>query len=215
MRAVVVAGGEPDPDDSRWLDGAALVIAADAGAVWLDRIGRLPDVLIGDLDSIDPERVRRLGAGGVRIDRYPTAKDASDTELAVRFAVDRGAHQVVILGALGGDRLDHGIANLLLPIHPGLRRRCADVRVVQGRTLVRAVHAGEALRIEAPPGSIVSLLPAGGDAQGVRTTGLRYRLDGEPLPSGSTRGLSNEVVEPGASVALAGGTLLVFERAGG
>jgi thiamine pyrophosphokinase len=73
------------------------------------------------------------------------------------------------------------------------------------------VRAGERLSIEARPGALVSLLPIGGDAEGVTTSGLRYPLRDEGLPLGSTRGLSNEVVDDDASVQLRAGTLLVVE----
>ncbi len=82
---------------------------------------------------------------------------------------------------------------------------------MRGGTLVRALHAGASLALEGAPGDLVTLLPIGGDAVGVRTAGLRYPLNGETLSIGRSRGLSNVVVEPPASVSLEGGTLLVVE----
>jgi thiamine pyrophosphokinase len=79
MRVVIVASGEPDPADVGWLDGASLVIAADGGAGWLDRAGRRPDLLVGDLDSADASLVGRLTAAGARVERHPADKEASDT----------------------------------------------------------------------------------------------------------------------------------------
>jgi thiamine pyrophosphokinase len=67
------------------------------------------------------------------------------------------------------------------------------------------------MRIEAPAGGLLTLLPLGGDAIGVRTAGLRYALDGETLAVGRSRGLSNVVVEQPASVSLEGGSLLAIE----
>ena len=84
MRIVVVASGALAPGDEAWLDGADAVIAADGGAAALDGLGRRPDRLVGDLDSADAALVERLEAAGVVVDRHPTDKDASDTELAVR-----------------------------------------------------------------------------------------------------------------------------------
>ena len=210
MRAVLVASGDPLPADAGWLDEADLVMAVDGGAAWLQSIGRRPDVLVGDLDSIEPAVVDQLERGGVEVERHPVEKDSSDCELALAHAVRRGADRIVVLGAIGGERLDHELANVLLlvaPTQPG----GLDLRIVRGATCLRVVRSGSTLTIEARLGSLVSLLPLGGDAEGVTTSGLRYTLHDEPLHMGSTRGLSNVVAAQPASVRLRQGTLLVIE----
>jgi len=211
MRAVVVADGDPAPSDARIAEEAELLIAADGGAGWLEEIGRRPDILVGDLDSVDPAVVRRLAAAGTEVIRHPAEKDASDSELALGVALERGADEVVMLGALGGGRLDHELANLLLLADPELPGR--DLRIVRAGTTVRVLAGRASLELGCGPGSVVTLLPVGGNAQGVATRGLRYPLDGETLRVGRSRGLSNEVVEAPASVWLGAGTLLVIEIA--
>ena len=211
MKVVVVASGELDPSDAAWLEGADLVIAADGGAASLGMLGRRPDLLVGDLDSVDASLVARVEASGTRVERHPTDKDASDTELAIEAAFGAGASEVVVLGAMGGERLDHELANVLLIADPALAGR--DLRVVRGRTRVRALHAGEPLVLEGAVGELVTLLPVGGDAGGVTTVGLRWALDAATLPMGRSRGLSNEVMQPPASVRISEGTLLVVETA--
>ena len=140
MKVVVVAAGDLDPTDASVVDEADLVIAADGGATALDRIGRRPDRLVGDLDSTDPALVERLAAAGTDVERHATDKEASDTELAIAAARAAGADEVVLLGATGGDRLDHELANLLLLADRGLAGR--DVRLVHGTTTVRVVRGG-------------------------------------------------------------------------
>jgi thiamine pyrophosphokinase len=210
MRAVLVASGEADDADLRWLDGADRVIAVDGGAAWLATHGRRPDLVVGDLDSADPALIATLEAEGVPIERHASAKDASDTELALAGAVTAGADEIVILGALAGPRLDHQLANLMLLADPELSP-VRDLRIVRGSTLVRALHGGAGMTLDAPAGALVTLLPIGGDADGVRTAGLRYPLDGETLRIGRSRGLSNVIDQPPASVSLERGTLLVIE----
>ena len=209
MKAIVVAGGDAVPEDAAHLGGADLLIAADSGAAWLAGADRWPDVLIGDMDSIEPALFGRLAADGVEIERHPQDKDASDAELAVERAVSAGADEVVILGALGGERLDHELANLLL-LGDG-KWRGHRLRIVRGRTSVRAVQGGNRLVLDGVGGDLVTLLSVDGEAVGVRTQGLSFALDGEPLPLGRSRGLSNSVAEPPASVSLERGTLLVIE----
>jgi thiamine pyrophosphokinase len=211
VQALIVAGGDTDPVDAQRLVGADLVIAADGGAVFLETVGRRPDVLVGDLDSIDAALVERLAAAGVAVERHPAAKDATDAELAIDRAVEAGARRITVIGAFAGKRLDHELANLLLLTDRAWAEATDDLRMVRGGTTVRALHGPGRLAIEADVGATVSLLPLGGDATGVLTTGLRFPLDGEPLRLGRSRGLSNEVVDAPASVALEAGVLLVVE----
>ena len=211
MRIVVVASGALAPGDEARLDGADAVIAADGGAAALDRLGRRPDRIVGDLDSADATLVERLEAAGVRIDRHPVDKEASDTELAVRAAIADGAARVDMLGATGGDRLDHELANILLLVEPEFDT--VELRAIVGPTTVRRLRGGGAITLDGSVGDLVTLLPIGGDARGVTTGGLRWPLDGATLPMGGSRGLSNVIVEPGASVRLREGVLLVVETA--
>jgi len=212
MQAMVVAAGDMDPRDAALLAHADLLIAVDRGAVWLSAQSRRPDLLIGDLDSVPADLVEQLARAGVAIDRRPVDKDASDTELAIERAVAAGADRIVLLGALGGRRLDHELANLLLLADPRWRGTIGDLRIVRGATTVRALHGGATLVLEGAAGDTVTLLPVSGDTAAVRTRGLRYRLVGEPLAIGRTRGLSNEIVEAPASVSLKSGTLIVIEQ---
>jgi thiamine pyrophosphokinase len=211
MRIVVVASGALAPGDEAWLDGADEVIAADGGAAALDRLGRRPDRLVGDLDSAPPALVERLEAAGTRIVRHPVDKDASDTELALRAAVYDGAGRVDLLGATGGDRLDHELANLMLLADPAFSG--IELRAIAGLTTVRAVRGGGRLVLEGDVGDLVTLLPIAGDAGGVTTTGLRWPLEKATLHMGRSRGLSNVVVGTDASVTLTDGVLLVVETA--
>jgi len=211
VKALVVAGGEPVETDLAQLETADLVIAADAGARWLRSHERRPDLLVGDLDSVDADLVDELAAAGVRVERHPSDKDASDVELALERAVADGADRVVLVGALGGPRLDHELANLLLLADPIWDRELEELRIVRGDTLVRAARPARPVRLEADAGSLVTLVPVGSDAEGVRTTGLRYALDGDRLRLGRSRGLSNVVERSPATVALTEGALLVIE----
>lgn len=211
MKAVVVAAGELDPADAAQLDAAELTIAADGGAESLERIGHDPHVLIGDLDSVDPALVDRLEQRGTRVERHPVDKEASDTELAVEAAFAAGATEVTLLGATGGGRLDHELANMLLLAD----RAFAGGRLtaVRGRARVSALHGGVRHELAGRSGDLVTLLAVGGDARGVTTDGLRWPLAAATLEMGRSRGLSNEIVAAPASVRLETGVLLVIETA--
>jgi thiamine pyrophosphokinase len=207
MKVAVVASGDLGPGDLDRLAEVELVIAADGGAGSLAETGRRPDLIVGDLDSADAALVERLAAAGTRILRHPADKDASDTELAVEEALAAGATEIVLLGALGGGRLDHELANLLLLADPAL----AGLRIsaVRSATSVRVAHGGDRLALEGAIGDVVTLLPIGGDARAVSAEGVRWPLDAATLVMGRSRGLSNVITAPGASVSLERGSLLV------
>lgn len=219
--ALVVADGDVPPravlDEAwpGWSDGIEDVIAADGGLSRARSAGWEPRLLVGDLDSLDPALVAGAEQSGLEIHRTLVAKDESDTELALLEAVGRGATRVTVLGAFGGPRLDHALANLWLLAHPALAGM--DVVLLDDRTRASLVVAPGpdggpvTRRLPGRVGALVSLLPFGGDASGIMTGGLRYPLAGEPLHTGPARGLSNVREAPDAWVRVARGRLLVLE----
>lgn len=190
-----------------WLPRPDRVVAADGGAALAARLGLKPDLLVGDLDSSEPALAPRFEAAGVLIRRYEHhVKVETDTELAVLAALDWRPGQVFLLGALGG-RLDHALANVLLLTHPALAS--TDVRLVDGDQEVFLAKPGHWNILAGQRGDLVSLLPLGDDALGVRTTQLEYPLLGETLLEGRARGVSNLLLASEAAVRFDQGRLLV------
>ena len=221
MNALILADGEA-PDraalDHAWPDwsaGIGLVIAADGGARHARALAVEIDVWVGDGDSLDADGMAALEAAGVPMLRAARHKDESDTEIAVREAIARGAAGVVIVGGLGGRRFDHSLANIGLLTMPELSDRPAMLLDAGTRiTLIRApgpdgvrVRRSLAGRI----GDLVSLLPYGADVAGITTEGLEYPLADEVLATGPARGLSNVRVAADAAVTVGSGLLLVVE----
>ncbi len=201
-----------------WADGVEDVVAADGGLLRAPRAGLRPTLLVGDLDSLGPADVAAAERAGLPIRRAPADKDESDTELALLAAAGLGATRVTVLGAFGGPRLDHALANLWLLAHPALADH--DVVLLDAGARVSLVTAGPdgapvTRALPGPLGAIVTLLPFGGEAVGVTTAGFRYPLHDEPLPAGPARGLSNVRERPDAAVTLRAGRLLVVEIAPG
>jgi thiamine pyrophosphokinase len=218
MVALILAGGDA-PDRAylerhwpSWSDGRELVIAADGGARHAAALDRRIDLWVGDGDSTTPAELAALRDAGVEIVTAPTEKDETDTELAIRTALARGVDGIVLLGATGGERIDHELANLALLAMPQLVDVPAVIYTPHSRIVL--LHGGASSTIVGRPGDLVSLIPFGGDAEGVTTHGLRYPLAGERLPLGTPRGISNEVLDDGARVVLEGGSMLVVETPG-
>lgn len=212
MRAVVVAGSlVSDELDEALISSADLVVAVDAGADALARAGLVPDLLVGDLDSISNQALADLRARGVQVEALRTAKDETDTEAALRLLIARGADELIVYGALGGPRFDHMMGNVLLLGAPWLAGR--KLRLLDGRHEVFLAH-GDAT-ITGRAGDIVSLLPLTPQVERVVTEGLHYPLAGETLHQFSTRSVSNRMTGIQARVTHGEGVLLViryFER---
>ncbi len=221
MHVIVVADGDTPTraalDDAwpGWADDVGLVVAADGGATACPTLGLAPDLVVGDGDSLGPGGWERLERSGIAVEVAPVDKDESDLELALAAAVRRGADRITVLGAFGGGRLDHELANIALLAHPVVDRVAVDLLDERNRmALLRgpAPGGGRARRsLPGPLGAIVSLLPVGGGVDGVTTTGMRYPLDDEPLPYGPARGLSNVRVAHDAAVSIRRGLLLIVE----
>jgi thiamine pyrophosphokinase len=205
--AIVFAGGDPPP--VAILDRLPVpdvVVAADSG---LDRArawGLHVDIVVGDLDSVDPVGLEAATNDGTAVELHPAEKDATDLELAIVSAHAHGARRVTVVGGHGG-RLDHFLANLELLASPRFRDLQIDAWV--GDAYLNVVR--ERTELRGPIESLCSLLALGGVARGVTTDGLRYPLHDDDLLPGSTRGVSNELTAPVATVSLHTGVVLAIQ----
>jgi thiamine pyrophosphokinase len=193
-----------------WSDGIELVVAADGGARHAAALGRRIDRWVGDGDSLGPAGVAELRAAGVPVALAPVDKDESDTELAIDAALAAGTRRITVLGALGGARVDHALANVWLLAHPGLAG--VDACLLDGTVRIRLLGPGEH-DVAGRVGDVVSLFSFGGDAGGLTTRGLRFPLADDRLRLGSTRGLSNVREAPDARLTVGSGRVLLVEIA--
>jgi thiamine pyrophosphokinase len=200
---VVVASGAPRVGLA--VPAGALVVAADGGADVALALGLHVDVAVGDFDSVSPAGLAALERAGTRLDRHPTAKDATDLELALDEALRLGARRVVVFGDAGG-RLDHLLGTLLLLAADSYA--AAEVEARLGDARVHVVRREQTFA--GTPGETISLFAVHGPAVGVTTEGLLYPLRGETLAPGASRGISNELAAPEARVSLEAGVLLVL-----
>lgn len=189
LAAVFLDGEYEDPAYyAAWARAADLIVAADGGGRFLTALGVVPDVLVGDFDSLDEEAVAAIGRAGARIERHPVRKDQTDGELAVGEARLAGATELVLAGALGA--LDHVLGHLAL-----LRRvevAGTPARIVAPALTVRVLGPGSHVTLDAPAGTRVSLAPLGGDTT-VTLAGFEYDLDRGRLPFDACLGLGNAV----------------------
>ncbi len=207
MRAVIFANGVLNnlrnihdiilPDD--------LIIAADGGMAHCRALGIKPSILIGDLDSLDPDYLKSLQTSGIEIISYPINKDHTDLELALRKALDFGFDEILVLGALGA-RWDMTIANLLLPAASEFFK--VTIRLIDGHQEIVLLRGEGKLTFNGKKGDMLSIVPLGLDAYGVTLRGLEYPLEDDVLKFGATRGISNVLIDDTATVYLKKGLLI-------
>lgn len=210
VEVIVLAGGDTvDGAIRHLLPHDAMVIAADSGLALAPILGLTVDLVVGDLDSVDPDQLAAARAAGADVERHPVDKDRTDLALALDGAMTRSPVCITVVGGHGG-RLDHLLANTALFAAPSY----ADTRIVarMGRATLTVVRGGRpATGVSGVPGDLVSLLAVHGPASGVTTTGLRFPLHGQDLAAGSSLGVSNELTGDRATVALHDGVLLVVQ----
>jgi len=209
MQAVIFAGGTLRPGKAvqTAIAQADLILAADSGASTALQHDCIPLIVVGDLDSLDAQPLQQLQAQGTHIIQAAVEKNETDTELAIQVAIEHGATSITLLGALGGQRFDHMMANILLLA--GFET--VPIRIVDGPSVCWLLRGPERSVIDGHAGDLLSLLPLTGDATGVRTQGLYYPLPGETLYFGRPRGVSNVFLGEQAEVALETGMLLVIK----
>jgi thiamine pyrophosphokinase len=206
--AVVFIGGTaPHPDVVARLPVPRFVIAADSGLDHALALDVDVDLVVGDLDSVSGSALTWARNRGIAIESHPTAKEATDTELALEAATARGVSQILVVSGIG-DRVDHGLAALSGAASP--RWAGARVEAWWGHAHVAVLHGPGHVTLAAPTGSLVSLVPVHGAATGLTTQGLEYPLTNETLPAGTSRGISNVVTSTPTSVSLSSGTVLVI-----
>jgi thiamine pyrophosphokinase len=202
--AIVILAGGTNSLPERPLPHDATVIAADSGLHLAAPLGLHVDLVVGDLDSADAPAVDAAEAAGATIERHDPDKDATDLDLALQAAARIGGSPVIIVGGEGGDRVDHLLAGAALLASD----RFAGLAIEWWAGRSRVVVARGRVTVDAAPGDLISIVPAGSTVT-VTTTGLRWPLDGDVLEYGSTRGVSNEVTATPASVTVTGGTAFV------
>lgn len=223
---VVVVGGDPLSADLARAEvpAGSVVIAADSGLDAAVAAGLVVHHVVGDFDSVSPDLLALAERMGVKVHRHPADKDATDSELAIRLALDLlgpiapevgrgpiaapGRPTMLVIGG-GGGRLDHLLADLLALASPLLAH--VEVSACFGPARVTVVRPEQERVVRGRVGEQLSLLPMHGRARGVSTAGLRWPLARADLVAGTTRAVSNEMLATEARVSVEEGVLLVVQ----
>jgi thiamine pyrophosphokinase len=182
-----------------------LIICCDGGVRHLQQTVIKPDVIIGDMDSIDPAQLANYSEQGVKIIKHPGNKDYTDTELALDYATNLKPAAIYIWAALGG-RIDHALANVFLLakgkavfIKTYLIDEYCEVFLLNGN-----------VAFSKSVGQTVSLIALSPQVEGITLRGFLYPLDDATLMMGESRGISNVIKEDNATVSIRSGNLLMI-----
>ena len=206
-KCVIIGAGECNTDMLRQrlvLKEEDLCIAADGGLEYLMKIGKSPDLLIGDMDSIRTKEVY----GPFRVRRLPVEKDDTDMLAAIEEGLDLGYRDFELYGALGG-RLDHALANIQCLLY--LLNRGARGRLV-GDDMMLLLIKDETISFMADDyedGRKISVFAFGGDAYGVTEKGLKYSVSNGTIRQEFPIGVSNELIGEDAEITVENGMLLI------
>ena len=209
MKCLIISGGSIDKEfllDIVNKTEDKFIIAADRGVLYASDAGIEINRAIGDFDSVSEEEKQRI------IDRYDTEvlipeKDDTDTEHALKYALDLNPEEIILLGCTGS-RLDQtfaAIRNLKLASDRGVSAyvmdKCNRIRVVKGEIRIKKAEAF---------GKYISIVPYGDKAEGITLKGMKYPLDNYTMTADFNIGISNEIVSDEAII-LSDDYLIVME----
>lgn len=187
----------------------SFVVAIDGGAENAFKIHVIPHIVIGDMDSISSKTKYFIKKKRIEILQYAKEKDKTDFELTLDYLLSRGIRRIVFAG-LSGERTDHVIANWMILADLYSKGYLESIKVVEKNQTTDFSKKDWKATVQL--GDLVSIIPLPEGARGVITHGLKYKLRGENLKFGTSRGISNIAEEKNIRVKITGGSVMIVYR---
>ena len=183
-----------------------LVIAADAGYLTAKKMGITPAILLGDFDTLGEENI----PDGIECLRVPAEKNETDTQLAVRVAIERGAGEIVIVGGLGG-RIDHTLSTLAILEDLWERKNDRIFAILtDGKNRVRFLRNSGTI-LPRSQYRFFSLIAADETVKGITLEGCKYPLKNGRISRRNQWAVSNEITGNCALIEIGRGGVWVIE----
>lgn len=209
MNIILIAGGPAGelPDFSLFPE--ALYIGIDSGTLVLLDKGIQPAAAVGDFDSVTDEDYEKIRAALPELERSPSEKDQSDTELGLQSAVAYQPEQVILTGVTGG-RLDHYMSALHTMFKYQQEFPATRFQLLNNQNRIRFLSPGAHQLVKDEQYRYISFYPFAEEVGGLTLTGFKYPVTDEAVPFGTTRFISNELLGRG-SVTIQSGQCLMVE----
>lgn len=183
-----------------------IIICADGGANNLYKTRILPSMIVGDLDSLSFKTLKYFKDLGVLFHKFPKKKDYTDTELAIKFAIEEGSTEIILLGSTG-TRLDHTLGNVMLLYK--LLEKNIRAKIVDENNEIFIVN--KEIKITKEKDTFISFIPLFNSCFGVTMKGFKYETEDREFSLGSTLGLSNEVISQFGTIKIEKGIAIVIK----
>ena len=207
MKALIVANGTINNINilKTLKEEYDFILAADGGTNHCVRAGILPDLIMGDLDSISVETLKISEAKNIPIEKFPVKKDSTDTELSIDYLIDKGYKDISLVGVIGS-RMDHSLGNILLLTK--LNDEKIKGKIIDENNIIYLID--DRLTLEKSVDSYVSILHITNSGINISLKGFEYELQHTDVKFASTFCISNKIIEEEGMITLHRGKALVF-----
>lgn len=208
MKILIIGSGKSFNKSlvTKYFNECDYVISADGGASALYNYKMIPDIIIGDLDSISIEAKRFFENMNVNFERFPTKKDKTDMEISIDYALNMKCTEITLLGATG-TRFDHSLANVFLLIN--LMNKGIKAKIIDSNNEIYTVN--DSIELIKEENSYVSIIPIINENVNITTTGFEYETNNKLFELGSTLGISNEIKDNIGKINVNDGVCLVIK----
>lgn len=184
------------------------IIAVDKGLEFLYSLKLDPNYIVGDFDSVNKDIINFYTDKNIPIQKYNSEKDNTDTDIAIKLAINLNSTDITIVGATG-TRIDHILANihvLCLALHKNI-----PCKIIDCNNKIRLIDSNLSLNKKDLYGKYISLIPLTTTVEGLTLKGFKYPLFDYTLNIGKSLGISNELIDDTGIIELKNGILIVIE----
>lgn len=207
MKAIIVTGGNKPSKKllNSYIKSGDLIIGADKGSEYLYDYEIMPNIILGDFDSISEEKLKKIEEKQVEIIKFPPEKDYTDTEIAIMEAMKRGADTIYLFGGLG-TRADHSLGNIGLLLTT--KNKGARLLIVDDHN--KMYLADKNMSLNGSQGEIISFHALSDVVKGFEIRGAKYNLNSYDMHLLDPRAICNEFLDTPINIKYESGELLII-----
>lgn len=184
-----------------------MIIGVDSGTNYLYQSHIFPNIILGDFDSIDNKAKDFFESKKIKFIEFPPEKDMTDTHIAIEYAIERGAREIVLLSATG-TRMDHTLANIFL-IEKYMKQ--VKINIINENNNIQLIRDKQLVALPMNHFKYISLIPFSDRVEGITTKGLKYELHDAILTRMDSLGVSNEFKKESCSISINKGLLAIIQ----